>query len=183
MQISHIPVRHQRHSTVFRELLRRWRDLWFSNFCMCQNHLEGWLKHRWLGLTPEFLIRPVWLWANNWHFWQGDADSCSGSWKPLGWTFLDWHLTYQWWGNHRWGSCIVLSLLCVCIFLFITHCPVSFGLFFPGPPWGRVLLCSPWKMFQTFPNYLAPLEFSVWRLLLGFISCSWINSCLNVRKY
>ena len=119
MQISHIPVRHQRDSTVFRELLCRWRDLWFSNFRMCLNHLEGWLKHRWLGLTPEFLIRPVWLWANNWHFWQGDADSCSGSWKPLGWTFLDWHLTYQWWGNHRWGSCIVLSLLCVCVFLFI----------------------------------------------------------------
>lgn len=28
---------------------------WFSNFSMCQNHMENQLKHRLLDPTPEFL--------------------------------------------------------------------------------------------------------------------------------
>lgn len=33
---------------------------WFSNFSVCQNHLEDLLKYRVLNATPMFLIQEVW---------------------------------------------------------------------------------------------------------------------------
>ena len=93
----------RRYSTVFRELFHRWGETWRAGRC--------------LGLTPELLIQPFWVGSRNMHSWQG----CCGwySWKPQAWTFLDWHLIYQWWGSYRWVSYIIWCLLCVCIFLII----------------------------------------------------------------
>lgn len=130
--MSHIPVRHQNmisqprrrsiYAFAFGELLCRRRNMWFSNFSMCPNHLEGRLKHKCLGCIPELLIQPVWVGTNDLHFWQCDSDVGLPE-KSLGWTFLDWHLTYGI------GSYIVFSLLCVCVFLIRPAVPCDLASF------------------------------------------------------
>lgn len=148
-------------STVLRELLGRREEQWFSNFSMCQSHLEGWWKHRRLNPTPALLIQPVRVGASNLPSWQGCWCWCS--WRPRGWTFLDWHLTCQRWGSYRRGSYIVCSLLCVCIFLFVAHRPVSHDFFLPGSTWW----CLPvWPFFlgrcpQFFPTTWLARTFSL----------------------
>jgi hypothetical protein len=46
----------------------------FSNNREPQNHLEGLLKHKLLGITPVFLIQSVWEWPENLHFFNKRPD-------------------------------------------------------------------------------------------------------------